>query len=170
MLAHSAQFLSVFRLFIVLQLLFVGRMYHPTTFIGFTYKQKLSDNDVIEFKNIAYNKGGAYSAATSEFTCPDNGTYAFFVTLMSAGGNRNTYIRWKIVRNGYQLTVGHTGYGSVQNQLMPDWGSAVTGNQMVIADCYQGSEIWVATLYVTDEADNMETIAKYGSFAGYKLA
>ena len=122
--------------------------------VGFTARHDGSvtynPDDVIQFPVIMTSYGGYYNPDTSIFTCPYDGIYLFFSSLLGDGTN----------------TWGHI---SREGTLLVTMGSnaeSSSASNLAITECLRGRRVWVSqNPSYTDTIDGNQP----STFSGYLL-
>ncbi|XP_052773537.1 complement C1q tumor necrosis factor-related protein 4-like [Mya arenaria] len=92
--------------------------------------KNLTDNQPIVFDTIRYQSGHYYNKATGVFYVPRNGTYVFYVNILS---EYNNMIETQLVVNGQSLALMYSGAGHFHG----------AGSNMAIAHLTAGDNVWV---------------------------
>ena len=108
-----------------------------------------NENDVIQFPAVYTSYGGYYNPDTSIFTCPYDGIYLFFSSLLGDGTNT-----WgQIMReSSYLVAMGSNAESS-------------SASNMVITECLRGEKVWVRQRHDGDAIDGDAP----STFSGYLL-
>ena len=106
-------------------------------------------NDIIQFSTVLTNYGGYYNPDTSIFTCPYDGIYLFFSSLV--GDGTNTWADF--MRNSNWLV------------CMRSYDESSSASNLVITECLKGEKIWMR------QHQDADTIAGNipSTFSGYLL-
>ena len=91
-------------------------------------------DDVIQFSVVKTNYGGYYNPQTSIFTCPYDGIYLFFSSLLGDGTSTWGYI----MRESSSLVV------------MGSNDESSSASNLVITECLMGERIWARQRYSAD--------------------
>ena len=84
-------------------------------------------NDIIQFSTVLTNYGGYYNPDTSIFTCPYDGIYLFFSSLLGDGTNTWAHI---MRESSFLLVMGSNAESS-------------SASNLVITECLRGEKIWI---------------------------
>ena len=106
-------------------------------------------DDVIQFPAIKTNYGGYYNPDTSIFTCPYDGIYLFFSSLLGDGTNT-----WGHITRGSSWLVG-----------MESKDESSSASNLVITECLRGEKMWVRQHENADDIDGHYP----STFSGYLL-
>ena len=123
-----------------------------------TITRTYGPGQTILFDNLITSVGGGYSTATSFFTCPQDGVYAFHVSVYSQSGLK------------LHATIHHSSRGELVNALVDNTDESVSGNQssnLVIVECLAGENVSVRA--VGDIGQNLFVSFNYPSFSGYLI-
>ena len=117
-------------------------------------------HQIIKFDNVMLNKGNAYFKDNGVFLCPDDAIYYFSWSTQSLADSR--FVRSRLVMNGVEVRYGPR----AQPTASTDSG---TSTLSTILQCEPGAGIWVEAVETSSEHE-MEYMAPYTSFTGFKLA
>ena len=106
-------------------------------------------DDVIQFSIVKTNYGGYYNPQTSIFTCPYDGIYLFFSSLLGDGTNTWAHI---MRESSFLLVMGSNAESS-------------SASNLVITECLRGEKMWVRPLNNDDTIDGNAP----STFSGYLL-
>ena len=120
-----------------------------------TNHQTLAKGERVLFPSVVLNEGNAFDSKTGIFTCPDNGVYGFFVSILS--GNRNDFY-WRIMQESRQLMQGYTGSASGYK----------SASQMVTTKCARGNRVWVER--VPGDYGGSVVHGGWNGFTGFKIS
>lgn len=87
--------------------------------------------NILVFPQIVTNNGNGYNPSTGKFTAPADGTYVFFVTVVS---NYKNYIYLDIV---------HNGSSKVRTQSYES-ASYMTGTNMAVLQLVKEDSVWIS--------------------------
>ena len=120
---NNEELAAFFFLFTVNEPNSVGFTAYPSQTRSFSFGQR------VLFDTIATNYGNHYDRSTSIFTCPRNGLYVFYTSLLSDGG---FYMHGAITKES-QPFVTARGESSLHE----------SGSAMAVLRCETGERVWV---------------------------
>uniref|UniRef100_K1Q625 Caprin-2 n=1 Tax=Magallana gigas TaxID=29159 RepID=K1Q625_MAGGI len=119
---------------------------------GVTTRSDWAGN-ILVFPHVVTNNGNGYNPSTGKFTAPTDGTYVFFLTVVS---NSNKFIYMNIVHNGADKvrTIGH------------ESAQYMTGTNMAVLQLVKGDSVWVSRRH---GKGYFSESAPYTTFSGFLL-
>ena len=113
------------------KLMFISVKDTPVAFTaGMTTYSTTWRGDILVFPHVITNKGHGYSSSSGKFTAPRDGTYVFYLTVVSYGSN---YLRLDIVHDG----------DSKVRTWSDSSASHQTGTNLVVLELDRGDAVWV---------------------------
>ena len=134
--------------------------YVPESEVGFSarvsnHATSLKANQRIIFGTLVSNIGNYYSNQTGIFYAPVDGTYMFYVNILSEAGH---FIETELVANStFQLAELYSGGGKFHG----------AGSNLVVVHLAQGDQVWVR-VHVAFSSD-MAVHCCWSTFSGYLL-
>ena len=104
------------------------------------------------FDTIATNYGNHYDRSTSIFTCPRNGLYVFYTSLLSDGG---FFMHGTITKDSQHYVTARA-----------DKDRHESGSAMAVLRCETGESVWVEQPL---DQDNRLYGGRYSMFTGFLL-
>lgn len=99
--------------------------------VGVSYGKSSWSKSILKFNHVVTNTGNGYSTITGKFTAPRDGTYVFFLTVVS------------YYKNGIELDIVHDNVKKVKTHSSSS-ASYQTGTNMVVLVLDKGDSVWVA--------------------------